>query len=54
MLASRGAVCHMRKTAGEWKHFHCGCDCKVVPSFEDDPDVELVEGVKSRELYQKW
>lgn len=50
MLASRGAVYHTRKSAGEWKHFHRGCDCKVVPSFEDDPDAELVEGVRPKEL----
>lgn len=50
MLASRGAVYHTRKSAGEWKHFHRGCDCKVVPSFERDPDAELVEGVRPKEL----
>ena len=54
MLASRGAVYHSRKTAGEWRHFHRGCDCKVVPSFEGDPDAELVQGVKPRELYERY
>lgn len=54
MLASRGAVYHSRKTAGEWRHFHRGCDCKVVPSFEGDPDAELVQGVKPRELYARY
>lgn len=54
MLASRGAVYHTRKTAGEWRHFHRGCDCKVVPSFEADPEAELVEGVKPRELYERY
>lgn len=44
MLASRGAVYHNRKTAGEFKHFHRHCDCKVVPGFEDDPLAVLVEG----------
>ena len=53
MLASRGAVYRTRKTAGEWRHFHRGCDCKVVPSFEDDPDAELVQGDKPRELYER-
>ena len=53
MLASRGAVYHSRKTAGEWGRFHRGCDCKVVPSFEGDPDAELVQGVKPRELYEQ-
>lgn len=32
MLASRGAVYHTRKSAGERKHFHRECDCKMVPS----------------------
>nr|DAJ16652.1 MAG TPA: minor capsid protein 2 [Siphoviridae sp. ct8LQ5] len=50
MLASRGAVYHTRKSAGEFKHFHRHCDCKVVPGFEDDPDAELVEGVRPEEL----
>lgn len=54
MLASRGAVYHTRKSAGEWKHFHRGCDCKVVPSFERDPYAEVVEGVKPRELHERW
>lgn len=54
MLASRGAVYHTRKTAGEWRHFHRGCDCKVVPSFEGDPDAELVQGVKPKELYERY
>ena len=54
MLASRGAVYHTRKTAGEFKHFHRNCDCKVVPGFEDDPDAELVEGVRPEELREQW
>ena len=54
MLASRGAVYHTRKSAGEFKHFHRGCDCKVVPSFDPDPDAEVVEGVKPRELYERY
>ncbi len=54
MLASRGAVYHTRKSAGEFKHFHRRCDCKVVPGFEDDPDAELVEGVRPEELRDQW
>ena len=54
MLASRGAVYHTRKTAGEWRHFHRGCVCKVVPNFEGDPDAELVQGAKPRELYERY
>lgn len=54
MLASRGAVYHTRKSAGEFKHFHRHCDCKVVPSFDPDPDAEVVEGVKPRELRERY
>lgn len=54
MLASRGAVYHTRKSAGEFKHFHRHCDCKVVPGFEDDQDAELVEGVRPEELRERW
>lgn len=54
MLASRGAVYHTRKTAGEFKHFHRRCDCKIVPGFGDDPDAELVEGVRPKELYELY
>lgn len=54
MLASRGAVYHTRGSAGDFKHFHRHCDCKVVPGFEDDPDAELVEGVRPEELRERW
>lgn len=54
MLASRNAVYHTRKTAGEFKHFHRHCDCKVVPSFDPDPDAEVVEGVKPKELRELY
>jgi hypothetical protein len=54
MLAGRGAVYYSRKTAGEFSHFHRGCDCKVVPGFEDDLDAELVEGVRPKELRDVW
>lgn len=54
MLASRGAVYHTRKTAGELKRFHRNCDCKIVPGFGDDPDAELVEGVRPKELYERY
>ncbi len=54
MLASRGAVYRTRKSAGEFKHFHRGCDCKVVPSFDPDPDAEVVEGVRPKELYGRY
>ena len=54
MLASRGAVYHTRKTAGEFKHFHRRCDCKVVPGFEDDPMAELVEGHDPKTYKRLW
>lgn len=54
MLASRGAVYHTRETAGEFRHFHRRCDCKVVPGFEADRDAELVEGVRPEELREQW
>lgn len=54
MLASRGAVYYSRKTAGEWRHFHRNCDCKVVPGFEKDPLAVLVEGHNPREAYEVW
>lgn len=54
MLASRGAVYHTRKTAGEQDHFHRHCDCKIVPCFEDDPDAEVVEGYDPEALYSDY
>lgn len=54
MLASRGAVYHTRKSAGELKHFHRGCDCKVVPSFERDPMAVLVEGHDPMDELSRW
>ena len=53
MLASRGAVYHSRQSAGEFRHFHRHCDCKVVPGFEDDPMAELVEGIKPNEIRER-
>ena len=47
MLASRGAVYHSRKTAGEFKHFHRNCDCKVVPSFEVDGTIKNLHVIHS-------
>lgn len=53
VLAGRGAVYHTRKTAGEFRHFHRRCDCKVVPGFEADPDAEIVEGFNPAELRER-
>lgn len=54
MLASRGAVYHTREKAGEFKHYHRRCDCKVVPGFEDDPLAILVEGIDPKRLYKQY
>lgn len=54
MLASRGAVYHTRKSAGEFRHFHRGCDCKVVPAFGGDKYEEVVQGVRPKELQKVW
>lgn len=54
MLESRGAVYHSRKTAGEMKRYHRGCDCKVVPGVGDDEFTILVEGHDPREAYDRW
>ncbi len=54
MLAGRGAVYHTRQTAGEFRHFHRGCDCKVVPGFEDDPMAVLVEGHDPLVAFRTW
>nr|WP_058270254.1 hypothetical protein [Olsenella massiliensis] len=50
MLVGRGAVYHTRKTAGEFRHFHRRCDCKVVPGFEDDPDAEIVQHYDPKDM----
>lgn len=35
MLASRGFVYHTEKAASSFDHYHDGCDCKVVCSWDD-------------------
>ncbi len=51
MLASRGFVYTSTKTAGELKHYHVGCRCKVVPEPKDGLDVE---GYDPDEWYSRW
>ena len=47
MLASRGWVYYSKETAGEGNHYHDGCNCKIVPSWNKagvqgyDPDYYL-------------
>lgn len=54
MLASRGAVYHSRKSAGEFDHWHDNCHCKVIPSYEADPMATLVEGHSPKEAKRHW
>lgn len=52
MLASRGFVYASKDTAGEFDHFHDGCDCKIVAGFGDDAGVEGYEHGKYLEMYE--
>ena len=54
MLAGRGAVYHSRETAGALSHYHRNCDCKIVPSFGDDPMGVLVEGHDPKRMHDIW
>ena len=54
MLESRGAVYWTRKTAGEMRRFHRGCDCKVVPGIAGEPLMTLVEGHDPVDAYSKY
>lgn len=47
MLASRGFVYHTEAAAS---HTHSGCNCRVVPSWDDDG----VEGYDEKSLYDQW
>lgn len=40
MLASRGFAYNSAESAGELNHYHDGCDCRIVCSWDDDPAVE--------------
>lgn len=50
MLASRGFVYHTKETAGELKHYHANCACRIVPGFEGDK----VEGYDPDYYYDVW
>lgn len=47
MLASRGFVYHTEAAAS---HTHSGCNCRVVPSWDDGG----VEGYDEKSLYDQW
>lgn len=40
MLSGRGFDYSTAESAGEQRHFHRGCDCKIVPGFNDDNPIE--------------
>lgn len=50
MLASRGYVYHSEITAGEGRHWHKNCRCKVVPNFKG----LSVEGYDPKEWERRW
>ena len=50
MLASRGFVYHSKKAAGSFDHYHDGCDCKVVCSWDNGG----VEGYDPDAIADRW
>lgn len=40
MLASRGFVYHSETSAGMLNHWHANCDCRIVPGFGKNPQVD--------------
>lgn len=53
MLASRGWVYWSRETAGEFDHYHEGCQCTVVASNESHPALEDYDPDGMYERYLK-
>lgn len=49
MLASRGFVYASKQSAGENKHFHAHCRCKIVPEFDGG-----IAGYDPGAIYDKW
>lgn len=54
MLASRGAVYHTRKSAGELGQYHRHCSCKIVPSYSGNQYEVLVEGHDPKDALKLW
>ncbi len=54
MLASRGAVYHTRKSAGELGQYHRHCSCKIVPSYSGNQYEGLVEGHNPKDALKLW
>ena len=53
MLASRGFVYKTAKSAGQFNHFHRGCDCRVAASTDAD-GLEGYDPDRERELWQRF
>ena len=53
MLASRGFVYKTAKSAGQFNHFHRGCDCRIVASTDAD-GLEGYDPDRERELWQRF
>ncbi|WP_251178091.1 hypothetical protein [Adlercreutzia agrestimuris] len=51
MLASRGFAFLSKQSAGSTNHYHPNCDCRIVPGFEGETQVE---GYDPDALYQKY
>lgn len=49
MLASRGAIYHSEKSAGD--HYHGNCDCQPVPIWDEN---DLPEGYSPDDLYEEF
>lgn len=50
LLASRGFKYYSRKSAGEQRHFHRHCDCRIVAAYDRD----TVEGYDPKELLDEY
>lgn len=51
MLASRGFDYLSKESAGSINHYHPNCDCRIVPGFEGETQVE---GYDPDELYEQY
>lgn len=51
MLASRGFVYRNKLTAGEAHHYHDGCTCAVVPSFDGKTGISGYDPKKYKDWY---
>lgn len=54
MLAGRGFDYLSAKTAGEQGHYHRGCDCKIVPGFNEDNPIEGYDPDECKRLWREF